>query len=156
MPSFLNWHERSEYQKLLVCTQGVPKFVPWNERSEVPQRQNACAEFHELVWATGEIPYVVGLRGAAEHARWHTNTFNFSRLYKIVGQTPAKRVRYECLSVYLSRIEGSPPKGVFNSGKTTIYSEMTAIRPLYIAITTLSNNIRYCFGYYFGIKNLLQ
>ena len=48
------------------------------------------------------------------------------------------------------------PKGVFNSGKTTIYSEMTAIRPLYIVITTLSNNIRYCFGYYFGIKNLLQ
>ena len=110
MPSFLNWHERSEYQKLLVCTQGVPKFVPWNEQSEVPQRQNACAEFHELVCAAGEIPYVVGLRGAAEHALCHSNTFNFSRLPKIVGQTPVKRVIYEYLSVYLSRIEGSPPK----------------------------------------------
>ena len=73
-------------------------------------------------------------------------------------QNIAKNARYwRYLSILnlLLRIP-KPPKGVFNSGKTTIYSEMTAIRPLYIVITTLSNNIRYCFGYYFGIKNLLQ
>lgn len=54
------------------------------------------------------------------------------------------------------KIKVPTPKRAFKSSKTTIYSGITDIKSQWVAVATLSNNIRYCFGYCFGIKSNLQ